>query len=255
MGGTFHYQSEFRFFTHRDRITWAVQRLILLNTVVFAAQLLLEIPLGRPGMPLGGWAARWTAFQPDEFIGGFFWQAFTYQFLHGGLLHLFLNMLWLFFFGPEVERVLGTRQFVKFYLFCGAVGVLATLIPFGLFGRAVQVVGASGAVMGILVAFAMTNPEREFFLFPFPLPINARALVIIVIVLNVMGAMGGGHSSVATHFGGMASGYAYIKLIPLLRRWQSGSRPRRRDAKSKIDAVGEAVDNIFRFEDEKRQRK
>lgn len=254
MVGRFHFQSEYRFSSHGDRITWAVQRLILLNTIVFAGQLLLDIPFGGLGLPHGGRLIPWVAFQTEGFLHGQLWKPFTYLFLHGGLLHLFLNMLWLFFFGSEVERVLGTRQFVRFYIFCGALGVLATLIPWAVYGRSVQVIGASGSVMGVLIAFAMTNPEREFFLFPLPVPINARAMVIIVVVLNIMAALGESGTSVSTHFGGMACGYGYLKLVPLLRQWRSGLRRRSRTRENDLNDVGDAVDNIFKFENEKRRR-
>jgi membrane associated rhomboid family serine protease len=243
------------------RITWAVQRLILINAAVFAVQLLLDIPLGsrlpyaRVGGPPGGVIIEWLAFQPIAFLVGGLWKPFTYLFLHGGLLHLFLNMLWLFFFGPDVERALGTRGFIRFYLLCGVVGVFATFVPLALGGGSVSVVGASGAVMGVLIAFAIVNPEREFFLFPFPIRITARTLVIIVIAMNILTAFEGGSTSVATHFGGMITGYGYMRLVPWFRRWWL--RPWRERAKRAApdrDSVGEAVDNIFRFEDKKRRR-
>ena len=204
-----------------DRITYTVQRLILANCAVFGLQLLLDVVFGLRvahgafAAPPGGVFARWLAFWPAGFLAGALWQPFTYMFLHGGLLHLFLNMLWLFFFGKDVERALGTRAFLLFYLTCGAVGVLATFIPAMLWGGA-SVTGASGAVMGVLVAFALINPDREFFMFPIPMPINARALVLIVIAMNVLLAFQPGNTSVATHFGGMAVGFLYMKAIPFL---------------------------------------
>ncbi len=253
-----HFEQHQRF-SFGDRITYAVQRLILINSAIFAIQLLLDIPFGMPlfggeGVsPPGGNIVVWFGFQPFAFMHGLLWKPITYMFLHGGLMHLFLNMLWLFFFGPEVERTLGTRQFIRFYFICGMFGVLFTFFPM-LFGRGenVSVFGASGAIMGVMVAYAMINPEREFFLFPLPIPLNARALVIIIVAMNILSAWQGGTTSVATHLGGMAVGYAYMKLIPEIRKWQ---RMKWRNAKAKsaqnrepVDAVGEAVDNIFKFE-------
>ena len=240
-----------------DRITYTVQRLILANCAVFGLQLLLDVFLGprvAQGafvLPPGGMLARWLAFQPSAFLAGALWQPFTYMFLHGGLLHLFLNMLWLFFFGKDVEHALGTRAFLRFYLTCGAVGVLATFIPAMLWGGA-SVTGASGAVMGVLVAFAVINPEREFFLFPIPMPINARALVLIVIAMNVLLAFQPGNTSVATHFGGMAVGFLYMKAIPFLLGLQRSQRAKEHRADGGRDEVADAVDNIFKFEDKKR---
>ena len=247
-------------YAQRARITWAVQRLILANTLIFAIQLLLDIPLGgsalRAGglMPPGGALHQWLAFQPSVFALGALWKPFTYMFLHAGLLHLFLNMLWLFFFGPDVERALGTRQFVRFYLLCGALGVLATFAPTAVTGASISVTGASGAVMGIMVAFAVINPERQFFLFPFAIPINARALVIIVIAMNVLSALQPGNTSVATHFGGMLVGFGYMKLVPRVRRWQLSRRRGNGATEDPMEAAKEAVDNIFKFEERKRRR-
>lgn len=240
------------------RITWAVQRIILANIVILALQLATDpilVALNQnPGF-YGGGFSTWLGFQQPRFLHGFLWTPFTYQFLHSGLMHLFMNMLWLFFFGPDVERVLGTRAFFRFYVICGAGAVLATLLPYGLFGDVTNVVGASGAVMGVLVAFAMVEPDRQFFMFPFPWPINARALVLIVFVMNVIYSLGETPISVVTHFGGMGMGYLYMKALPLLNNFQ---RERRRmGAKKKKkpnDKVGEAVDNIFKFDDRKRRQ-
>lgn len=239
------------------RITWAVQRLILANIIVFALQLLSD-PLmvwlnTRPGF-YGGGLSPWLGFQQQKFLSGFVWTPITYQFLHNGLMHLFMNMIWLYFFGPDVERVLGTRSFFRFYLLCGAGGVMATMLPYLLQGEITNVVGASGAVMGVMVAFAVVEPDREFFLFPFPWPVNARALVMIVFVMNIIYSLDGTSVSVLTHFGGMGIGFLYMKILPLfisLRRER-----RRKEVKIKKhpnDKVGEAVDNIFKFDDRKRR--
>lgn len=243
----------------QERITFAVQRLILVNVAIFVAQLIVDIPLGYDVTPLtryappGGDVIRLLAFQPGWFLRGCLWKPLTYQFLHGGLMHLFMNMLWLFFFGPTVERVLGTRQFFRFYLTCGTGAVLATFVPYTLTGHGVSVTGASGAVMAVLLAFAVINPERQFYLIPFPVPINARALVVIVIAMNIVFGLGrGSTTSVATHFGGMILGYLYMKYIPLYRRRRTQRRREEDSAEGDVDTVGEMVDNIFKFEKRKR---
>ncbi|MCK5861283.1 MAG: rhomboid family intramembrane serine protease [Candidatus Hydrogenedentes bacterium] len=243
-----------------SKITWAVQRLILLNAALFIFQLLI--------MPAEAWlilrtgSARlslmyWLGFEPLQFYSGFIWTPLTYQFLHGGLMHLFMNMLWLFIFGPEVERVLGSRQFVRFYLACGAVGVLATGIPYILSGTGPTVIGASGATMGVLVAFAMIDPDRKFYMFPLPVPITATWLVILVVLFNIVGIRSGDpNTSVATHFGGMLTGGLLMKGIPVFQRWQreqairKGHPHRPSDKESEHSSkTGEAVDNIFKFKD------
>jgi membrane associated rhomboid family serine protease len=243
------------------RITYAVQWLILANIVVFVGQLILDIPAGsidpRFGIlaPPGGDLVKfWLAFRPDMLFKGAAWQPVTYMFLHTSLRHLFVNMLGLFFFGPEVERILSTRQFFRFYFLCGVVGVLANLIPWALLPNySIPVVGASGATLGVLVAFAVVYPNRRVFLFPLPFPLTARALVIIFIAFNIVSLLTESGVSVLTHFGGMATGYAYMKLMPGFNAWLDSRRgPRRK--KSDIDATGEAVDNILRFRDKKQRR-
>lgn len=247
------------------RMTWAVHRIILLNVALFAfllvadpVQFALFSHWQSSGMIPGGVLNTWFGFQPDLFWAyGLLWKPFTYMFLHGGLLHLFMNMLWLFFFGPDVERTLGTRQFVYFYVICGALAVMATTVRYVLAGDAPSVVGASGAVMAVMVAYAVLYPDRQFFMFPLPFPINARTLVMIVVVLNVIsGLQGGGTISVATHLGGIGAGLAYMKALPLLqkyrreRRWKRRTKPKPPPARDpKKDDVGKAVDNIFDFKD------
>jgi len=257
-----YYEQDMRMSFQMPRVTWAVQRLILLNALLFTLQLLL--------MPLETWLImetgsdrftliHWLGFHPGLFFRGFpfFWTPLTYQFLHGGLMHLFMNMLWLFVFGPEVERALGSRQFVRFYLACGALGVLATGLPFVLAGHYNMVIGASGATMGVLVAFAMIDPERKFYMFPLPVPLTATWLVILVALFNIVGLRAGDTTtSIETHFGGMLAGGLMMKGIPLFNHWrrerltfkdQSQKSPHNdSDFKSKI---GEAVDNIFQFKD------
>lgn len=246
-----HFQSEIRF--HRPPITWAVQRLILLNVCIFALQLVIDPILQLFSANQIGHAADLffvLGFSPEDFMSGRLWQPLTYQFLHGGILHLFLNMLWLFIFGPDVERTLGTRQFYKFYLVCGIFGVMLTYLAYFLYGRDTVVVGASGAVMGVLIAYAMIDPEREFFLFPLPFPINARALVIIVIFMNIISALGrDSNVSVATHFGGMITGYVYMTLRPMLTRWQLQRQKSKIKPEADEDKIGDAVNNIFKFKD------
>ena len=238
------------------RITYAVQWLILANVVVFAGQLILDIPAGDFMSPPGGYiVADWLAFSPKHLLIGKLWQPFTYMFLHTGLWHLVVNMLGLFFFGPEVERILSTRQFFRFYFLCGVVGVLPNLIPWALLPNySTYVIGASGASLGVLVAFAVAYPNRRVYMIPFPFPLTARALVIIFIAFNILTLLSESGVSVLTHFGGMATGYAYMKLMPGFNAWLDTRQGSRRK-KSDIDATGEAVDNILRFRDKKKRRR
>lgn len=251
-------QPRFQGFSTGGRITWAVQRLILATSAIFALQLLIgpiSIAL------LGGVDDRIVqllSFRPSSFMTGCLWQPVTYIFLHGGLFHLASNMFTLYLFGPDLERELGTPQFFRFYVFCGAVGVMATLLPvviqgYGAPGVDAHVLGASGAAMGVLAGFVVLDPKREFILFPLPVPITALGLMVIVLVINVISALDGSGVSVATHFGGVAAGYAYMTFVPRINRWRRrrkfsvvpkpGPKP---DQPVEWDKIGKAVNDILK---------
>lgn len=272
MTQSYHYYEPVRF--ARPAITWAVHRLIWITVAVFTLQLVLDIPLSLlidgalaqdftgfyPAHAPGGDVVNtWLGYQSDLFIRGHLWKPFTYMFLHGGLSHLFWNMLLLFFFGPGLERALGSRQFVRFYLACGVVAVLANLLPdflsAGSFYRSASVTGASGAVMGVVVAFVLIDLDREYFLFPFPVPVNGRALLLILVAINVLYAFMQTNVSVATHFGGMAFGYGYMRLLPRYTRWRRERRFQRRTTPkpppkpAEDDELGKIIDNILKFKD------
>src|SRR5690606_14619689 len=131
------HQYEYSFQPIRENVTWAVQTLILINVAVFAGQLLIDMVLGGPMRlpappPGGAIILKWLGFQIDGLWGLKLWQPFTYMFLHAGLLHLFMNMLWLYFLGPEVGRLLGTRLFFRFFIACGALAILGNLVPYSM---------------------------------------------------------------------------------------------------------------------------
>lgn len=232
-----------------------VRALILVTTAAFALQMLVFIPFEMR------YTVEYAAYANDKLLRGWIWLPVSYMFLHGGLMHLFQNMLGLFFFGPTVERTLGSRQFLRFYFLCGVVGVLANLyrIPFG--GPQIAVMGASGATLGVLVAFAMIDPDRQVYIIPFPFPITARAIIMIFIAVNLMMALFGGSGiSVATHLGGMATGYVYMKLRPQWAKWQLSRRVRRakgagkKPPPEKEAEMRDAVDNIFDMQDRFKDR-
>ncbi|NUM53680.1 MAG: rhomboid family intramembrane serine protease [Candidatus Hydrogenedentes bacterium] len=238
-------------------ITFAVQRLIVATTIAFAIQLIVFIPAAAFGaLPLT--VEYWLGLNPALLRFGAVWQLATYIFLHGSLMHLFFNMLTLYFFGPDVERILSTRQFFRFYFLCGIVGGIC---QFGLSiaqGSNAPTIGASGATLGVLAACAVAYPKREVYLFPLPFPLYMWALAVLFFVLSLTSDRSAGGTAWAAHAGGMAFGFAYMKLVPVLREWfeRFASRARKVDAsKEPLDAVGEAVDNIFKFDEEKKKRK
>jgi membrane associated rhomboid family serine protease len=227
-------------------LTPTVKRLLV---VTFAAWL----------VQLGFGLARSTLFEdlfalnPRTVLPWRPWQLVTYMFLHsapgqGGFnpLHILLNMLMLVMFGGRVERALGSRRFLRYYLVCGIAGGLLTLLPPF---RAVTV-GASGAVLGVLTAFGLLFPDEPVLLFFIPVP--AKLVVIFLALLNLFSAAGshGGISYIA-HIGGMAAGYLMLRGVPftgrMSRLWER--RTRERDARRRAEVkqrMDEILDKISR---------
>jgi len=145
------------------------------------------------------------------------WQLATYMFLHGGVFHIVFNMLALWMFGTELERRWGTPFFLKFYAVtgvgAGVLTVLFSLLPFAAAQQLYQanIIGASGAIFGLLLAYALYFPERQIYMYlVFPIP--ARVFVAIIGAIAFLSSLGdsGGVAS-ATHLGGLAVAYVYLK--------------------------------------------
>ena len=142
------------------------------------------------------------------------WQLATYAFLHGGAVHILFNMLGIWMFGVELERLWGTRQFVKYYAITGVgagLTVLAVGLVLGPYSETYRIptIGASGALYGLLVAFAYYYPDRPllmFFLFPIP----AKYFVMIVGAMAFLSAPQS-RVSEAAHLGGLVIGYLYLR--------------------------------------------
>lgn len=146
------------------------------------------------------------------------WQPVTYMFLHGGILHILFNLLGVWMFGVELERMWGTQFFLRYYAVTGIGAALTTIIvgllPFDATATTYGAVtiGASGALYGLLLAFAMYFPDRPILMFMlFPVP--AKYFVIIVGAISFLSATGAGSPTVAhaAHLGGMLFGYLYLK--------------------------------------------
>jgi membrane associated rhomboid family serine protease len=187
-------------------ITPAVRALIALNAVGYL------VPLVAPSLTV------WLGLVPALVLERWWvWQPATYMFLHGGLFHLLFNMLALWMFGVDLERLWGTRFFARFYVVTGIGAALTTLamslLPFG-FAEALYAsvtVGASGAIYGLLVAFAMTYPHRPIYLYMlFPIP--ARVFVLIIGAVSFLSSVSESSGGVAhaTHLGGLVVGYLYL---------------------------------------------
>jgi membrane associated rhomboid family serine protease len=165
----------------------------------------------------------WLALRPYYVVHYFaVWQLFTYLFLHGGIMHLLLNMLTLWMFGVTLERDWGTRRFLKYYFLCGiGAGFCDVAVNAVLGNWNTSTIGASGAIYGLLLAFGVLHPETTI-LFMFIFPIQAKFFVMIYGAIALLGAMNvnSGVSNVA-HLGGMLFGLLYLKTrLPKLDTYE-----------------------------------
>jgi membrane associated rhomboid family serine protease len=202
-----------------------VKWLLISNVAIFVIGFFAQ--LARLDGPLG-----YLALTPVYVVRDFFvWQLATYAFLHGGFLHIIFNMLALWMFGAELERVWGTQRFIRFYFFC-AVGagicvVIANyVLPWG--NPNIATIGSSGAIFGILLVYAMLFPDREI-LWAFLIPIKVKYFVMIIGAMAFMSSFqaNSGVSNFA-HLGGLLFGYLFVKtpnmqfdpMVPIRRQYR-----------------------------------
>jgi hypothetical protein len=172
------------------------------------------------------------------------------MFVHGGFLHLVFNMLLLYFFGPALEERMRGTGFGLFYFTCGFGGA-AFSYAVGLFTPVAPFIGASGAVLGVALAFAMNWPNAPIYIFPLPMPIKVKWLVGFLVVTNVLMAGSGAESGIAytAHLGGLLFGFIYIsseervmrrakEVLYKQRQTQRSTPPKRREKeKETVGAV------------------
>ncbi|HMA12505.1 MAG TPA: rhomboid family intramembrane serine protease [Steroidobacteraceae bacterium] len=141
------------------------------------------------------------------------WQLVSYAFLHGGYAHLFFNMFALYMFGPDIERLLGPRRFLTYYLVCVIGAALAQLAVLRALGNpSTPTVGASGGIFGLLLAFGLAFPRRRLMLLFPPIPMPAWLFITLYGLLELYLGVSGHDSGVAhfAHLGGMVGGFALI---------------------------------------------
>ena len=176
-----------------------VQRLLLANVVVF---LLTWV---NPGLRTDfAFIPALVLFRP--------WTIVTYAFLHANGMHILFNMLMLFFFGPRLEERLGSRTFIWFYILCGIGGALLSFV----FSPTAAVVGASGAIFGVVIGFARYWPREDIYIWGI-LPIQARMLAFLMVASSLFAGFAGTQDGIAhfAHLGGLVTGWLF------LRRWES----------------------------------
>jgi len=187
-------------------LTPVIKKLMIIMGIVFLLQMVLSnrISFYLGLVPILVWKKY------------FLWQLATYIFLHGGITHLLFNLLALWMFGGELESYWGSRKFLRYFLFCGIGAGICTVIftPY----QFIPVIGASGAIYGILLAFGWLFPNRLIYIY-FLFPIPAKYMVIIFGLIELFSSMEGTGGGVAhlTHLGGLLFGLFYM-AYPTIRQ-------------------------------------
>jgi membrane associated rhomboid family serine protease len=236
----------------------AVRRILLITIAVTCVQFLIDEVTGTPRTH--GKATEYFSLSIDGIASGRLWGLVTYMFLHGGFWHIFLNMLVLFFLGPETERTIGSRNFIVLYLWCGILGGIGWLLVSLVQGVGATALcfGASGAIYGVLGAFAGLFPRRPITLllfFVLPITMTARTLAaglafvtFAAMVLSNPAAAGG--VAHAAHLTGGLVGYvcartlfrdAYLGIVPDMAGWFSTVRAKVR--RSRLRVLDETPDD------------
>lgn len=234
-----------------NRITEVVKNLLIINVIIFIG---VSLTQGNTSLDIVRYFQLYAPysdkFQPVQLI--------THMFMHGGISHLFFNMLALFFLGPFVEQKMGAKRFLIFYLVCGAGAMLAhlgfhylsyfnvsdmisglsaeqlaTLMNTGGFGNTgldqnqaeiiyktlydsynIPVVGASGAIMGVTIAFALFFPNMKLMLLFPPIPIKAKYMAVIIIAIDLFSGVSRVSTGIAhfAHLGGALTGFILVYI-------------------------------------------
>lgn len=226
--------------SRRIIISGWVSKLIVINIVIFVMQIFAKQYQGYSSI-----MTFYLGIVPGLIVEkGFLWQIFTYMFLHStfSFSHIFFNMYALLIFGVPIEQTWGSRRFLLYYFYCGAMAgvtiLIINLISMGS-GYYTPTIGASGAIFGLLLAFGFLFPNVEILLF-FILPIRAKYLVILYGMLELYLELFGGHSSVSHigHLGGLLAGLLFFLV---LKRRSISFRSRMISARSKRNMRGQGL--------------
>lgn len=184
--------------------------LLIANGLVFALQNM------RPEFMFFNFAL-WPVAEQSPFAP---WQLLTYGFLHGDVSHIFINMFGLWMFGSDIERLMGTRRFLIYFLTCVVGAGLVQLAVAFIQGGVYPTVGASGGLFGILLAYGLAFPNRTVMLLFPPIPMKARTFVIVFGAFELFMGLTGGAPGVANfaHLGGMLFGFILLRYWTKIRR-------------------------------------
>jgi membrane associated rhomboid family serine protease len=182
-----------------QRSTPIVINLIIINALVWVAQLLLDKSIGLTDK-IALIPYKYDNFKPYQIV--------THMFAHGSWMHIIFNMLALWSFGTLLEKAWGPKRFLIFYLACGLAAGVAHLLL-----ENVAAVGASGAIMGLFAAFAYLFPNTQLLVFPLPFPIKAKFAVAIMAAIDLFGGVYpvmGGNIAHFAHLGGLVMGFILV---------------------------------------------
>lgn len=173
---------------------------------------------------------EWFGLVPYAVVhGGRIWQPFSYLFLHDGIWHILINLLFLAMFGADLEHMWGAKRFYVYFFLCGVGAGLINIIvkialdSHGLGSALVPTIGCSGAIYGILLANAVLLPHRRVWMFPLPVTVSMRIFVIVMGAIEFFGTLGstGDNISHICHLGGMLVGYIYLRRGSHLYNWRN----------------------------------
>lgn len=182
-----------------------VKRLLIANFGIYVLMAMGLLPSIATMADLFGFSASKMLTRP--------WSPLTYMFVHGGFMHVLFNMLAVFFFGPPLERAMGGRSFLQYYLICGVGAALTSILLIQLIGTP-TVIGASGAVFGVMLAFAWRWPDAPIYIWGI-LPVKAKYMVGILGLGALWATMQAGRvGGVAhwAHLGGLVTGFVYLRF-------------------------------------------
>ncbi len=192
-----------------NRITPVVQYLIIINVLMFIG----TSPLGQDKLMFALFYPETSYFKPYQLV--------THMFMHGGIAHLLFNMLSLYFLGPMLENLWGPKRFLKYYFITGlgaaALHLTVKFVEVHYMGDTsdiyVPVLGASGAIYGVFIAFAMYFPNVQLMLLFPPIPIKAKYLALGLVAWDLFAGMSNTATSIAhfAHIGGALVGFLVIK--------------------------------------------
>lgn len=185
-----------------QRTTPVVLNLIIINVLVFVVQMMFDGDEEKVTRLIALWPYNSPFFKPYQLV--------SHMFTHGGWGHIFFNMYALWMFGATLEKAWGPKRFLIFYLACGLAAGVAQM-----FLSDAPSVGASGAIMGLLAAFAFLFPNTQFFIIPIPVPIKAKYIVAVYAAIDIFGGFRPGAADNIAHFahlGGLVMGFILVLI-------------------------------------------